>query len=95
MTNGQKAELIGRYVDEACQPFLVTHKDIEKVEYRNDSKNGYIKLTTAFGCANYYDVTDLDCGQICVMLCVAISGASVKTRIKELETIRLVEKLFK
>lgn len=95
MTNGQKAELIGRYVDEACQPFLTAHKDIEKVEYRNDSNSSYIKLTTVFGRSNYYDVTNLDCGQICIMLCVVITGVSVKTQIKDIEAIREVEKLFK
>ncbi len=95
MTNGQKAELIGRYVDEAVQPFLTAHRDIEKVEYKSDSKNGYIKLTTAFGRSNYYDVTNLDCGQICIMLCVVITGTSVKTQIKDIEAIREVERLFK
>lgn len=95
MTNGQKAEMIKQWVDEACKPFLTAHNDIEKVEYRNDSKNGYIKLTTAFGRSNYYDVTDLDCGQICIMLCVVITGTSVKTQIKDIEAIREVERLFK
>lgn len=94
MTNGQKAELIGRYVDEAVQPFLTAHKDIVRVEFRNDSNNGYIKLTTAFGRSNYYDVTNLNCGQICIMLCVVITGASVKTQIRDIEAIREVERLF-
>ena len=94
MTNGQKAELIGRYVDEAVQPFLTAHKDIVRVEFRNDSNNGYIKLTTAFGRSSYYDVTNLNCGQICIMLCVVITGASVKTQIRDIEAIRKVERLF-
>lgn len=95
MTNGQKAEMIRQFVDEACQPFLTAHKDIERVEYRNDSNNGYIKLTTAFGRSSYYDVTGLDCGQICIMLCVVITGTNVKTQIKDIEAIRTVERLFK
>lgn len=94
MTNGQKAEIISKYVNEAVQPFLTAHKDIVRVEFRNDSNNGYIKLTTAFGRSNYYDVTNLNCGQICIMLCVVITGASVKTQIRDIEAIREVERLF-
>ena len=95
MTNGQKQTIISNYVDEVCQPFLTAHRDIEKVECRNNGNNSYIKLTTAFGRSNYYDVTNLDCGQICIMLCVVITGASVKTQIRDIESIREVEKLFK
>lgn len=95
MTAGQKAEMIKQWVDEAVQPFLTAHKDVVKVEYRSDGNNGYVKVTTAFGFANYYDVTNLDCGQICIMLCVVITGTSVKTQIKDIEAIREVERLFK
>lgn len=95
MTNGQKQTIISNYVEEVCQPFLTAHRDIEKVEYKSYDNNSYIKLTTAFGRSNYYDVTNLDCGQICIMLCVVITGASVKTQIRDIESIREVEKLFK
>ena len=35
MTNGQKAEQIKAYVEEACNDFLTAYKDVEKVEYSN------------------------------------------------------------
>lgn len=95
MTNGQKAEMIGRYVDEACQPFLTAHKDVEKVEYRHDANNGYIKVTTAFGFSNYYDVTDLDCGSICLMLSAVMCNVAPKRLLQDREAIREVERLFK
>lgn len=95
MTNGQKAELIGRYVDETCNAFLTAYKDVVKVEYRmDDTKNAFIKVTTAFGFSNYYDVTDLDCGQICLMLCTMMCNGKPKRQIKDRELIRLVEELF-
>lgn len=95
MTDGQKKAIISKYVEETCNAFLTAHQDIEKVEYRGDGKKNYIKLTTAFGRSNYYDVTALECGQICIMLCVVITGTSVKTQIRNAEEIRAVEKLFK
>ena len=97
MANDKRQAIIGNDVDTVCAEFLKAHKDIEKIEYRfqGSTHSAYIKLTTAFGKSLYYDVTDLDCGQICVMLCVIISGASVVTRIKDIEAIREVERLFK
>lgn len=95
MTNGQKAEIISKYVDEAVQPFLTAHRDVVKVEYRYDgANNGYIKVTTAFGFSNYYDVTDLDCGSICLMLCAMMVNGKPKRLIKDREIKREVEKLF-
>lgn len=95
MTNGQKAEIISKYVDEAVQPFLTAHRDVVKVEYRYDgAKSGYVKVTTAFGFSNYYDVTDLDCGQICLMLCAMMVNGKPKRLIKDREIKREVEKLF-
>lgn len=94
MTNGQKAEMIKQWVDEAVQPFLTAHKDVVKVEYRNAADKGYVKVTTAFGFANYYDVTDLDCGNICLMLCAMMVNGRPRRIIKDRELKREVEKLF-
>ena len=95
MTAGQKAEQIKMWIDEAVQPFLTAHKDVIRVEYRSDGNNGYVKVTTAFGFANYYDVTDLDCGQICLMLCTMMCNGKPKRQIKDRELIRAVEELFR
>lgn len=94
MTNGQKAEMIKQWVDEAVQPFLTAHKDVVKVEYRSDGNNGYVKVTTAFGFANYYDVTDLDCGSICLMLSAMMVNGRPKRLIEDREAKREVERLF-
>ena len=95
MTNGQKAEQIKAYVDEACQPFLTAHKDVERVEYRSNGNNGYIKVTTAFGFSNYFDVTDLDEGNICLMLSAMMCNGRPRRLIKDREAIREIERLFK
>ena len=95
MTNGQKAEIISKYVNEAVQPFLTAHKDVIRVEYRSDGNNGYVKVTTAFGFSNYYDVTDLDCGSICLMLCAMMVNGRPKRLLTDKEAKREVEKLFK
>lgn len=95
MTEGQKKTIIGKYVEEVCNAFLSAYKDVVKVEYRmDDTKNAFIKVTTAFGFANYYDVTDLECGQICLMLCTMMCNGKPKRQIKDRELIRLVEELF-
>ena len=95
MTNGQKAEMIKQWVDEAVQPFLTAHKDVVKVEYRSDgTNNGFVKVTTAFGFAQYYDVTDLDCGNICLMLCAMMVNGRPKRLITDREAKREIEKLF-
>lgn len=96
MTNGQKQKMINQYVEETCNAFLTAYKDITKVEYRcDDTQNSFIKVTTAFGFSNYYDVTDLDCGDICRMLCSVVCSGKPTNQLKDLELIRLVEKLFK
>ena len=94
MTNGQKAEQIRAFVDEACQPFLTAHKDVVKVEYRNNGTSGFIKVTTAFGFSNYFDVTDLSEGDICLMLSSMMCNGRPKRLIKDREAIREVERLF-
>lgn len=94
MTNGQKQTIISKYVKEAVEPFLTAHKDVVKVEYRNAADNGYVKVTTAFGFAQYYDVTDLDCGSICLMLCAMMVNGRPKRLITDREAKREIEKLF-
>ena len=95
MTNGQKAEVIKAFIDEAAQPFLTAYKDVVKVEYRYDgAKSGFVKVTTAFGFSNYYDVTDLDCGNICLMLCAMMVNGRPRRLITDREAKREVEKLF-
>ena len=95
MTNGQKAEAISKFIDEAAQPFLTAHRDVVRVEYRYDGANhGYVKVTTAFGFSNYDDVTDLDCGSICLMLCAMMVNGRPKRLIEDREIKRTVEELF-
>lgn len=95
MTNGQKIKSISRYVDEVCNAFLTAYKDVKKVEYRaDDTNNAFIKVSTAFGFANYFDVTDLEYGDICLMLCAMMCNGKPKNQIKDRELIRLVEELF-
>lgn len=95
MTEGQRQTIIGRYVEEACNSFLTAYKDVVKVEYRNGNTNrAFIKVTTAFGFANYFDVTGLECGDICLMLCSMMCNGRPKRLLKDKELIRLVEELF-
>lgn len=95
MTDGQKKTMVSKYVEETCNAFLTAYKDVVKVEYRvDDTKNAFIKFSTAFGFANYYDVTDLDCGSICLMLCAVMCNGKPKRQIKDRELIRAVEELF-
>ena len=95
MTNGQRAEITRKYVEGACNAFLTAHKDVVKAEYRNDRvNNGFIKVTTALGFSNYYDVTDLDCGDICQMLSAMMVNGRPNRLLKDREAIREVERLF-
>ena len=95
MTVGQKKTIISKYVEEVCNAFLTAYKDVARVEYRmDDTHNAFIKVTTAFGFANYYDVTDLECGDICLMLCSVMCNGKPKNLLKEKELVRLVEELF-
>ena len=97
MATGKRTSDIKKYVEEVCNAFLTAHRDIEKVEYRYQASThkAYLKLTYAYGFSNYYDVTDLTCGNLCAMLCVIIAGAEVNTTIKDLDKVREIEKLFK
>lgn len=96
MTEGQRQTIINKYVEETCNAFLTAYKDVVKVEYRRDNtKNAFIKVTTAFGFANYFDVTDLECGDICLMLCAMMCNGRPRRLLKGKELIREVEKLFR
>lgn len=95
MTNGQKAKQIKQFVEGACNAFLTAYKDVVRVEYRHDeTNNAFVKVTTAFGFANYFDVTDLDEGSICLMLSAMMCNGRPKRQLKDKELIRAVEKLF-
>ena len=95
MTNGQKAEQIKAYVEGACNDFLTAYKDIVKVEYRHgEADKGYVKVTTAFGFSNYFDVSGLERGDICRMLSAMMCNGRSKRLITDKEIKRKVEKLF-
>lgn len=89
-------EAIKRYVEEDVKAFLTAHKDIKDVQYRHRGSTGdsFLKITTAFGMAKYFDVTRLDEDDICKLICVVIVGGSPKLAINDLEAIREVEELF-
>lgn len=97
MANGKRVSSIKDYVEGACQTFLSAHRDIEKVEYRYQAstRKAYLKLTYEYGFSNYYDVTDLTCGNICPMLCMVVLGVEPNTVIKDLDDVRDIEKLFR
>lgn len=94
MTDGQKAKQTKAYVEGACNAFLTAYKDVTKVEYRNDGRNSFIKVTTAFGFSNYFNATNLECGDICLMLSSMMCNGRPKRLIKDKEVIRKVEELF-
>lgn len=94
MTDGQRIKMISEYVEGTCNAFLTAWKDITKVEYRHDGINGYVKVTTAFGFSNYFDVTELDCGDICLMLCNLMSNVKRREWLQDIEAIREAEALF-
>lgn len=97
MANGKRLSEIKKYVEEVCNAFITTHRDIEKVEYRYQANTdkSYLKLTYAYGFSNYYDVSDMDCGNICTLLSVVIVGAEPNIVIKDLDAVMEIEKLFK
>ena len=95
MTEGQKRTIIGKYVEETCNAFLTAYKDVVRVEYRvDDTNNAFVKVTTAFGFANYFNVTDLERGDICLMLCSMMCNGRPKRLLTDKEAKREVEKLF-
>lgn len=102
MTNkGKEKKAIGLYVEQTCQAFISAHNDFRRVEYRHsESVNGdFIKFTTVYGFAKYYDVTNFDAQTICTLIGIVIaSGASeeqiTSRELTDKEAIREVEALF-
>lgn len=101
MANGKETEAIKRYVEQICQAFVSAHKSFRRIEFRHSEnlKGDFIKVTTVYGFAKYYDVTNFDAETICRLICIVIAeGASrEKVTARELtdaEAIREVEELF-
>lgn len=89
-------EAIRKYVEEDVKSFLTAHRDVTDIQFRHRGSTGdsFIKMSTAFGMAKYYDVTGLDTHNICVLVCVIVAGGVPKLTLNDLETIREVEELF-
>ena len=94
MTDGQKQKMISEYVEGVCNDFLIAWKDVVKVECKHDGTSSYIKVTTAFGFANYFDVTGMECDGICAMLCNYMSNKPSRLMLRDREAIREAEALF-
>ena len=101
MTNGKELEAIRRYVEETCQAFVSAHKSFRRIEFRHSEamKGDFIKVTTVYGFAKYYDVTRFDLEMICRLICIVIAEGASREKItaRELtdaEAIREVEELF-
>lgn len=96
MTNGKRTESIKLYVEEDCQRFLAAHKDIKKIEFRHRGSVGdsFIKISTAFGTARFFDVSNMDTHTICVLIGVIVAGDKPNVELTDLEVIREVEELF-
>lgn len=89
-------EAIKNYVEREVKGYLSAHKDIEDVQYRyrGSTRDSFLKLTTAFGMARYFDVTGLDEHSICVLIAVILAGGTPKLTVRDFEAIREIEKLF-
>lgn len=101
MANGKELETIRRYVEETCQAFVSAHESFRRIEFRHSEsmKGDFIKVTTVYGFAKYYDVTGFNAELICRLVCIVIAeGASrAKVTARELtddEAIKEVETLF-
>lgn len=101
MANGKETEAIKRYVEQTCQQFVSAHKSFRKIEFRHSEslKGDFIKVTTVYGFAKYYDVTNFDAETICRLICIVVAEGASREKItaRELtdaETIREVEELF-
>lgn len=89
-------EAIKNYVEREVKGYLSAHRDIKNVQYRHRGSTGdsFLKITTAFGMAKYFDVTDLDEHDICVLIAVILAGGTPKLTVRDLESIREIEELF-
>lgn len=102
MANGKELEAIRRYVEGTCQAFISAHDSFRRIEYRHsESLNGdFIKVTTVYGFAKYYNVTKFTPEMICRLICIVVAEGASKKKITnrelmDMEAIREVEKLFK
>lgn len=102
MANGKELEAIRRYVEGTCQAFISAHESFRKIEFRHSEsiKGDFIKVTTVYGFAKYYDVTKFTLEMICRLVCIVIAEGASKTKITnreltDLEAIREVEEFFK
>lgn len=88
-------EAIKRYVEQNCKAFLLGHSDVEDIEYRHrNSGDAFIKISTAFGTANFYDVTDMQCEDICILISTIMTGTETNRIIRDREALREVAALF-
>lgn len=96
MTNGKKTESIKAYVEKDCQRFLAVHKDIKKIEFRHRGSVGdsFIKISTVFGTARFFDVSGMDAHTMCVLISVIVAGGSPNVELADLEAIREIEEMF-
>lgn len=96
MANGKRVIDIQNYVENVCKAFFTARDDIKNIEYKyqGSTHKSYIKVTTAFGVSVYFDATDLECGDICMMLSAMMLNRENKRRIKDFSTIKAVESLF-
>ncbi len=101
MATGKELEAIRRYVEQTCQAFVSAHKSFRRIEFRHSEamKGDFIKVTTVYGFAKYYDVTNFDMELICRLICIVIAEGASREKItaRELtdaEIIKEVEELF-
>lgn len=96
MANGKRVTDIQTYVEGACRAFFTARDDVKNIEYKyqGSTHKAYIKVTTAFGVSIYFDATDLECGDICMMLSAMMVNKANRRRIDDFETIKKVESLF-
>ena len=96
MANGKRITDIQNYVESVCKAFFTAREDIKDIEYKYQgiTHKSYIKVTTAYGISVYFDATDLECGDICMMLSAMMLNRENRRRIKNFDVIKKVEKLF-
>ena len=89
-------EAIKNYVEKEVKGYLSAHRDITNVQFRHRGSTGdsFLKISTAFGMAKYFDVTGLDEHNICVLIAVILAGGTPKLTVRDLESIREIEELF-
>lgn len=101
MANGKELEAIRRYVEGTCQAFISAHQSFRRIEFRHSEslKGDFIKVTTVYGYAKYYDVTGFSAELICRLICIVIAEGASKEKITsreltDIEAIKEVETLF-